>query len=155
MHGNTPNNREFRQGNPAEDYNKNGSESGGTNPTADKNINPAKNQKRRKTDAEILAGLKERLQKIADKKRKVNSRLAKTRRNELLHLKRVIGDSCLNYLAKLGPFENEPNLVKLLRNHASDCDKAWVASHFDRLLKEHIEPKTNQSDSNGESPSSP
>ena len=136
----------------AEDHNRIGSESSENHPAIGQNNQPEK-RKPRRSDTEILAGLRKRLHEIADKKRKVNNRLSKARSKELLHLKRVIGDNCLNYLAKVGKSESGDKLIRLLRFHVSECDKAWFASNFDRLLKEHMETKTKQAEPNGESPS--
>ena len=152
-HGATPNDGESTPENPAQDHNNNGSEPGETTPAAGNNNNPTKGKKPRRTDAEMLADLKQKLGAVVAKHRQVKDRLEKKRDKELVKLKIVIGDSSLNYLKTVGNPENAKRLIDLLRRSAIVRDKNWIEENFDRLVKEHTGPKPTQDDANGESPS--
>jgi hypothetical protein len=152
-HGATPNDKEPKPETPAQGDDKNGSEPGEPTPAAANNNNPAKGKKPRRTDAEILRSLQKKLGEVAIKEREVKGRLEKARNKELVKLKLVIGDSSLNYLKTVGNPEHAKRLIDLLRRSAIVRDKNWVKENFDRLIKEHTDPKPNQDDANGESPS--
>lgn len=152
-HGATPNDKEPKPENPAQGDNKNGSEPGETKPAAEKNNNPAKGKKPRRTDTELFAILQEEGRKVAAKQRKLKDRLEKKRDKELVKLRLVIGDASLNYLKTCGNPEHAKRLIDLLRRCAIDRDKNWVKENFDRLIKEHTDPKAKQDVANGDSPS--
>ncbi len=152
-HGATPNDKEPKPETPAQGDNKNGSEPGETTPAAENNNNPAKDKKPRRTDAEIYAILQQKIGKVVEKQRKVKDRLEEKRDKELVKLKIVMGHAALNYLKTVWNTELEKKFVDMIRKYALDRDKSWFAEHFDRLIKEHTDPKAKQDVANGDSPS--
>jgi hypothetical protein len=151
-HGATPNDGESTPENPAQDHNNNGSEPGETTPAAGNNNNPAKAKKPRRTDAELLADLKQKLGAVVAKQRQVKDRLEKKRDKELVKLKLVIGEASLVYLKSVWNTDQAKRLVDMVRRCAIDRDKSWLTEHFARLLKEHAAPTPRQDDANGGSP---
>jgi hypothetical protein len=153
-HGAEPNDGESTPENPAQDHNNNGSEPAEIQPAADENNNnPAKAKKPRRTDAELLADLKQKLGAVVAKQRQVKDRLEKKRDKELVKLKLVIGEASLVYLKSVWNTDQAKRLVDMVRRCAIDRDKSWLTEHFARLLKEHAAPKPRQDVANGDSPS--
>jgi hypothetical protein len=150
--GDTPKDGESKPENPAEDQNNTGSESGEKQPAADLNNNQG-NRKKRRLDTEILAELRKKIEEIAAKQRRVKDRLEKVQEKELLKLKLVIGDACLNYLKTFKNPENAKRFDDALRKCVNERDKTWCSLHYNRLIKEQTKPKYNQDEANGESPS--
>ena len=143
-----PQNGESQPQDPAMDQNNKAPEPSENKPAADNNNQPEKSKKPRKTDAEQLVELQKKLKKIADMTRKVKARAGKKGDKDLVKLKIVIGDSCLNYIYKADP-EHANRLVAVIRKSVSDCNREWLNSHFKPLLALHAKPKPNKDDANG------